>query len=368
MRFLLIAAAAAALTGCAGPATYRYANHILIPPGVKTPTIPQRSATVPVAANCSASETGVQIKQHGQSVRVTVEPSPLLEHPTAWLATWLTSLEKNGCLRVGDGAIVASRATEIVPLDPRAAYNLLHASITIDGYVDVGPENRLKVVAPIMREGAAPGASAIGGPAEVSGAGGKINVTLRASKELLGYETAWFGIQPLSGKPGSRIVFLTAEDNMSGKVSNPEKPRVDYFHFAPDSAYYRLFYLTRISRADHDLAVLAAPTKAELEDRTRRFAADPDVCASIGSCVLIPRESAVVPHILVSAAGKETAVVSGGSVGDALKAAGVANPSTVLSTLQVDRKYNGKPTAVQFDRSKQEILGLPLLGGEVIRW
>jgi len=40
----------------------------------------------------------------------------------------------------------------------------------------------------------------------------------------------------------------------------------------------------------------------------------------------------------------------------------------VLSTLQVDRKYNGKPTAVQFDRSKQEILGLPLLGGEVIRW
>jgi len=70
----------------------------------------------------------------------------------------------------------------------------------------------------------------------------------------------------------------------------------------------------------------------------------------------------------VSAAGKETAVVSGGSVGDALKAAGVANPSTVLSTLQVDRKYNGKPTAVQFDRSKQEILGLPLLGGEVIRW
>ena len=368
MRSVAVIIITAALTGCAGPATYRYANHILIPPGVKTPTVPRRSATVPVAAKCSASENGVQMKQRGGSVRVTVEPAGLLEHPAAWLSTWVTSLEKNGCLGVGDGATVATRVTEIVPLDPRAGYNLLHASATIDGYVDVGPENRLKVVAPIMREGAAPGASAISGPAQVSGEGGKINVAMRASKDLLGYETAWFGIQPLAGKPGSRVVFLSAEDNMDGKVSNPEKPRFDYFQFAPDSAFYRLFYLTRISRADHDLAVLAAPTKAELEDRTKRFAENPDVCATLGSCVLIPRESAVVPHILVMAAGKETAVVSGGTVRDALRAASVNDPAAVLKSLQVDRKFNGKPTPVEFDRTSQDILGLPLLGGEVIRW
>ncbi len=373
MRWFAIILAAGlllAMAGCAGPATYRYANHILIPPGVKSAAVSQRTVTVPLPASCSASEGGLDMARRGHGVRVTIKTAPLLAHPPGWLANWGTSLEKRGCLRIGDGGVLAARVVEAVPLDPRAVFNLVHPSVLTAGYVDVGPEQRLKVVGPILREGAPPGASAISSPgAQVAGNDGTLTVTLRTSKDFLGYETAWFGIQALAGRPGARIVVLSAEDNVEGKLTHPSKPQLDYFQFPADAAFYRLFYLTRISRADHDIAVLAAPTQAELEELTQRFAADPEICATIaGRCILIPRESAVVPHIVVTAAGSEIPVVTGGTVRDALKAAGVTTPSTVLQTLQIQRRYAGRLAPVLFNRSPPEILDLPLAGGEDIRW
>lgn len=369
-HFIPTAAVALALAGCAGPASYRYANHILIPPGVKSAAVSQRTVTVPVPASCSASEDGLVMERRGRAIRVTVKTAPLLAHPPGWLSSWGTSLEKRGCLHIGDGGVLAARVVEVVPLDPRAAFNLVHPSVLTAGYVDVGPEHRLKVVGPIMREGAPPGASAIASPsAQVAGNDGKLTVTLRTSKDFLGYETAWFGIQPLAGRPGARIVLLSVEDNVGGKLTHPTKPQLDYFQFPADAAFYRLFYLTRISKADHDIAVLAAPTQAELEELTQRFAADPEICGMIaGRCILIPRESAVVPHIVVTAAGSEIPVVTGGTVRDALKAAGVTTPVSILPTLGVQRRYAGRLVPVLFNRSQPEILDLPLNGGEVIRW
>ncbi|HYL77860.1 MAG TPA: hypothetical protein VEU96_26850 [Bryobacteraceae bacterium] len=370
MPSLILAALLLLLAGCAGPATYRYANHILIPPGVKNAAVSQRAVTIPVAASCSSSEGGLDMSNRGRAVHVTVKTAPLLAHPPGWLSSWATSLEKRGCLRIGDGGVVAARVVEAVPLDPRAAFNLIHPSVLTAGYVDVGPEHRLKVVGPILREGAPPGASAISSAAApVAGNDGKLTVTLHSSKDFLGYETAWFGIQPLADRPGARIVALSTEDNLGGKLTHPSKPQLDYFQFPADAAFYRLFYLTRISRADHDIAVLAAPTQAELEELTQRFAADPEICASIaGRCILIPRESAVVPHIVVTAAGSEIPVVTGGTVRDALKAAGVPKPEAVLPTLAVQRRYAGRPVPVLFNRTQPEILDLPLNGGEDIRW
>jgi len=368
VHFILTAAVALALAGCAGPAAYRYANHILIPPGVKSAAVSQRTVTVPVAANCSSSEDGLAMARRGHAIRLTIKTAPLLTHPPGWLSNWGTSLEKRGCLRIGDGGVLAARVAEVVPLDPRAAFNLVRPSVLTAGYVDVGPEHRLKVVGPILREGAPPGASAIES-SQVTGSGGKLTVAVHTSKDFLGYETAWFGVQPLVGRPGSRIAVLSTEDNMGGKLTHPAKPRLDYFQFPADAAFYRLFYLTRISKADHDIAVLAAPTQAELEELTQRFAADPEICATVaGRCILIPRESAVVPHIVVTAAGSEIPVVTGGTVRDALKAAGVPKPEAVLPTLEVQRRYAGRLVRVLFNRGQPEILDLPLTGGEDIRW
>jgi hypothetical protein len=310
------------------------------------------------------------MERRGRAIRVTIKKDSLLAHPPGWLSSWGTSLEKRGCLGVGEGGALAARVTELMPLDPGAAFNLLHPSILTAGYVDLGPEHRLKVVGPILREGTPSGASAIGSAGQTTESGGKLTVELRASKDFLGYETAWFGIQPLAGRPGARIVALSAEDNLQGKLSHPDKPRLDYFQFGPDAAFYRLFYLTRISQADHDIAVLAAPTKVELEEQTQRFAADPGICATgaSGKCILIPRESAVVPHIVVTVAGSEIPIVTGGNVREALKAAGITQPTDVLRTLQVQRRYAGRLVPVLFSRSQPEILDLPLAGGEDIRW
>ena len=56
----------------------------------------------------------------------------------------------------GEGLVLATRITEIVPLDPIVASNLLRFPGLM--YRDLGPEYRLFSAAPILREGAKPGA------------------------------------------------------------------------------------------------------------------------------------------------------------------------------------------------------------------
>jgi hypothetical protein len=40
----------------------------------------------------------------------------------------------------------------------------------------------------------------------------------------------------------------------------------------------------------------------------------------------------------------------------------------ILPTLAITRLWAGKPVALEFDRSQQDILGLVLTGNEQIRW
>ena len=40
----------------------------------------------------------------------------------------------------------------------------------------------------------------------------------------------------------------------------------------------------------------------------------------------------------------------------------------ILPTLTTTRLWAGKPVALEFDRSQQDILGLVLTGNEQIRW
>ena len=351
------------------PATYRYVNHILIPPGVKDASLAQRKLTIPVSANCSASEGGVELHRSGRSIRVTIDRTALIAHPPGWLSDWGVSLEKQRCLAVGDGLALANRITEVLPLDPGIAYDLLHASMTSAGYIDVGPEHRLKVTSPILRRDATSDSAAIGSPT-VSEQGGKLTVEMRASADFLGYETAWYAVEPYANRAGARIVPISIEDHIDGNTSRADKPRFNYFQFAADAAYYRMFYLTRLSQADHDIDVLAASTRAGLEEQTKRLEADPGLCARNVSrtCAAVPREIAVTPYVLVTVNGLERTIPIGGTVRAALKAAGVSRAEGVLPTLQVERRYAGRLTPVIFDRTRPDILDLLLTGREEIRW
>jgi hypothetical protein len=43
-------------------------------------------------------------------------------------------------------------------------------------------------------------------------------------------------------------------------------------------------------------------------------------------------------------------------------------PDKVLATLSITKPYAGKQAAIEFDRTRQDVLGLVLAGNEEIRW
>ena len=351
--------------GCVGPQTYRYVNHVLIPPSVKQDNLEWRTVTLPIEAKCGVSEGGIEFAP-GPSIRVTVQPGKLVAHPAGWLQQWAEKLEDRGC--VADGLALATRITEMVPLDPAAASNLLRYPGLV--YRDLGPEYRLYSASPILRDGAKPGAPLIVSSDAVAN-GGALTVEVKPSADLIGVETAWYAIRDRTEGEGANIAFLSAEDRIGDQVSRPDKPRVDYLRFSDRAAYYRFFLHTADSQSDHLAIVLAAPTRGELREQTKLLQADPGVCAkaaAAGLCVEAPFGSALSPALVATVNGAEVAIRDAWTVRGALRAAGVRRVESVLATLQVRRFYNGRLVPVLFDRSRTDVLDLALSGREDIRW
>lgn len=250
-------------------------------------------------------------------------------------------------------------------MDPNAADRLLHADPVRGRYVDLDSNYRLKVISPIVSDGAA-STSLISDPISITGHGRSIQVDAKASSALIGYETAWYALSPRQDGPGLRVIPASIESHINATVQREASPRTNYFQFGPSAAYYRMFFLTRISQADHDIAVLAAPTRDALDAQTAKFEADPSLCASAEDrmCVVIPGHTAVSPHVAVVVNGKEVAV----PVGARLRAVTPPRKEAILRTLTVRRLYNGSLIPVDFDRTDAAIFDLPLTGGEEIRW
>src|ERR1039458_2376108 len=138
-------------SGCAVRQTYRLVNQgagrVLIPPGISRPDVGQRTFTADIATgrgSCAPAEAGIAIQPRHGRVRVTVTRDPLLKQPPGWLSTWTAHAELQGCIAAGEGLKLAARIVESLPLDPRAAWRLLHADDRQTGYVDLGPETRLQ--------------------------------------------------------------------------------------------------------------------------------------------------------------------------------------------------------------------------------
>ncbi len=295
-------------------------------------------------------------------MRVTVQRDQIAKQQPGDLFVWAASYEKRGCVAPGEGLPLATRIAEALPLDPAVFQTLLHSDPLHGGYVDLGGESRLKVVSPILREGAPQGSSAL---MAATGDDRSISLDVKASADFLGYETDWYKADPKSDGIGEHLVFVAGESRIGDQVNKEARPRHDYFVFAPDDAYFRLFFLTRISRADHDIAILGAPTTAELDEMTSRLQENPDDCRR---CVMIPKEVAVVPYLAVTVNGKEVAVPAGALLATAILASGEHNPEYVVTTLQLRRPYANTLAPVTFDRAKADILRLPLRGGEDLRW
>jgi hypothetical protein len=302
----------------------------------------------------------------GKRLRITISRNAVAAKPQGWLWNWTAEAERLGCIPPGEGLRVLSRIVESIPLDPLAAYRLLHATASLSS-VEIGPESRLQVVTPIMRDSAVPDAPLVETTA-ISGTDAAIDVSVKAANSVLGYETAWYGVTPKTAGIGFTLVPLSAERTMQGNTESAANPMAKYLRFSSESNFYRLFLKADLAGKAVTEMIITAPTRAELGKRIKAIDADPTLCsATDGLCVAIPRRAAVNVWIAVWVNGREVRV-RGNSVRSAIEAAGEKDARRFVPRLIVERPYGGKLARIDFDRASTEILDLVLIGGEKVSW
>jgi hypothetical protein len=352
-------------TGCAvrQPVTTNWrltsqgTGDLLIPPGVSKPDLATRTFAVDLPAGRGPCPPTIRVK--GSRVFVSVTRATLLQHPQGWLTMWAADVEAQGCIAPGGGSRFAQRIAESLPLDPTLAFHLLYANDRQNGRVDIAPPVRLQVVSPILRNPAAADTAS-----EVSGNGNTLDIAVKASDNLVGYETAWYAAQSRPEGIGSTIIPLYAERHLQDRTERIAQPATNYLQFPADAKFYRLFY--KSGQTDYTALVVAATTRAELDRRSALLNTPATSCDQL--CVAIPRRVAINPMVSVTVNDAEAMVAWGATVAEAIRGAGERQPTAVLPKLAVSRLYNGYPTPVDFDRSSPAILRLPLTGGEVIAW
>jgi len=165
------------------------------------------------------------------------------------------------------------------------------APIVPRSYVDVQPGWRIRVVTPILKSG-----KYLPEFKETTIVGGTVEIT--TGDDLIGYETSYYAVTP-GRNFGVAIAFVSAETTISGETSRQPQPRVRLFDFSVSAQYVRLVFLTRVSRADHNQAIVAASDMAALDNLTEQVEADPAAnCKSQGgsSCMWVPEGIAVRPE------------------------------------------------------------------------
>ncbi len=362
-----------ACTGCAvrKPAfqTYRLVKHdtgpVLIPPGVASPDVAQRTFASDVAVGCThcrsdAGAIGIQARK--KRLRVTVRRDMLVKQPPGWLTAWTTEIEAQGCIGAGDGLKLADRIAESLPLDPNTAFRLRHASVQ-----DIGPQVRVQVISPIVRDGAAPDAPSFE-TVEKSGNANSLTLVLKSTANLIGYETAWYAAQPKANGMGFTIAPLFAERHIQGETERRPQPATNYLQFPEDGAFYRLIY--KAQQTEYTALVVGARTRAELEHRAEKLRTGAGSCEKLEGelCVAIPRIAGINLLLPVTVNGREIMVRWGATVGEAIRESGERQAQSLLPRLAVHKPYHGRPAPVEFDPSSNMILNLVLTGGELITW
>jgi hypothetical protein len=131
-----------------------------------------------------------------------------------------------------------------------------------DDYMDLEPEWKLRIVVPLLKSG--------GFRPAVSGQQTDGNTMSMSAEDLLGYEVSHY---VANGKSASRVrlVFVSAEATRDGKtVPEAHAPALP-FALPPRHEHIRLVYLVRVSKADHNMAIVAAKRPDALNAFTKRL-------------------------------------------------------------------------------------------------
>jgi hypothetical protein len=349
--------------------TYRLvhtdASQILVPPRVAKPDLAQRAFRSDVTAGlgkCPSLPGSPAVTMHGHRIQVTVTKEMLLQQPTGWLSEWTAGLESEGCIAPGASPRLAEEVAAALPLDMNQAIRLLYSN-----QLDITPQMRIQVVSPILREGATlddPILTSV----EQSGNGGGITASVKSTANLLGYETAMYTVQPKAGGIGISIAALYADRHIGEATERRPEAAINYFRFPGDAAFYRVFY--EAEQTKYAALVIAAPTRAELERRTKILETGAASCEKLKNelCVAVPKQVAINGLVPVTVNGGPVWVTWGSNIGGVIRAAGEANAKLLLPKLAVYKLYDRKLVRVEFDRASPAIFNMVVTGGEVVSW
>ena len=339
MKRRYLAAVALVASGCAsrGPGAWRFTGQVLTPPHVARSDAAAAvfSAKRTAARDGCPNEDAVRYRRRGSGLRITVDRAALEKKSRAWLADWTGQ-----CFAPAEGAAIAERVLDAVPLNTAARYRLMRASDLHAGYIDLGPYNRLELIRSIGRDATKLEITS------VTGTDRSLDVGLSGSSEVLGHEILWYDIEPRPGG-GARVVALTPAAG-------------EYLPFRKDMGFYRLFLKTD----QNDVVAIVAGAATH-----NRLPGDPDGCGKGEGveCITLPKRLGVNPHMAVTVNGKPLVLPPGATVRNAIQASRV-RVEAVMPTLSITKLFEGRATAVKFDRSSQDILAMTLVGDEVIRW
>ncbi|MGH9351811.1 MAG: hypothetical protein ACRD2G_06600, partial [Terriglobia bacterium] len=258
----------------------------------------------------------------------------------------LIQFDARGCMTHSEAAAASQRIAESVPLPSSLAYDLQHGNYRGEGYADLDSRFGLKVIAPLYSCA----------PAPHSGWG-----------KAIGFETSYYNVVG-SETQGFRLLYDSSErllpPNSCGRLQSNANPAA----LTKKPSYLRLFFLRRVSRADHNNVLLSARSPKQLAQATHALDVQPYDCDRLRAggvaCLTVPKLMAFSAVLRVYFNSHPVYLDLGGTVGSALRSAGEVVPQNEIHHLKVWRPFNGRLIPVLFDRNTHDILGLVLVGGE----
>jgi hypothetical protein len=217
-------------------------------------------------------------------------------------------------------------------------------SVGQGAFLDLQPEWRIRTITPILKSGAfrLPSATRQEG----------LTSSIDSRGEFLGVETAFYHV-----RRDMRLELASVEASVEGKAEKRSKPIANLFQLPADVRHVRFVYLTRVSDADHDMAIVAARTTTEIDELTRKVKSEPaGACGSTPYCTWVPAGIAVLAQAKVNVDGADLWIAANGRIRDALPA---------QRTAEVFRQWKGKPVPVT--GASADLLSLPVAVGDIIR-
>lgn len=259
--------------------------------------------------------------------------------------------------------------TPLEPTDTGQYADRRYSNYRQSGFVNLDSDMRLRIVSPIMRPGST---EAVTSGAAATDAAQNSPITAYLSKDVLGYETATYTLQP-GGRQSVSVDLDSVQVRPTGNSTEQQLPRTDYLKGVPQNVYLRLYFQLRHSGGDHSIVLLQGASQGQLNEASGAFEEAPGkFCAapepSSVRCVTFPRLAAVNAEIKVKLKKKFVYVPLGGTVADALAAYGVDDPKQIARKLKITRLWQLNRVPIKFDRDSTAVLQVVVIGGDRIKW